>query len=242
MGNMENYGGNYGGGSAPPGYNSAYNNQSLTVRGNLTGQTDYSDIVTPTSATFNKKIDIFGNVVQEQVSCCNLNTYTYTANMDWSTPDQVIKGDPNGVHLTKVITHDFNTSLAAGETDPNNLSTTFGYDNSGRLTETTDPTTATKTTSYNDAALSVANTVTYTEGGGAKSVSASKVLDGWDRVIQSVDANNGQVNTSYDAMGRTQSQTLPFIAGGTPGPTITYQYDALDRQTLMTLPDNNTIQ
>jgi RHS repeat-associated protein len=36
--------------------------------------------------------------------------------------------------------------------------------------------------------------------------------DGRGRVIQSVDTNNGQVNTAYDAMGRAASRTNPFTA------------------------------
>src|SRR5262249_60420006 len=109
-GNMKNNGDNNRGASAPPGYNTAYNNQNLTIRGNQTGRTDYSDVVNGIFATFNKKRDIFGNMVQEQVTCCNLNTYTFTANSYWTLPDQETKGDPNGIHLTKLITHDFKYS------------------------------------------------------------------------------------------------------------------------------------
>jgi RHS repeat-associated protein len=242
MGNMENYGGNYGGGSAPPGYNTAYNNQSLTVRGNLTGQTIYSDVVTPVSMTYNKKIDIFGNVVQEQVSCCNLNTYVYSGTTNWSTPEQVIKGDPNGVHQTKLITHDFNTSLITEETDPNSQQTTFGYDNAGRLTQATLPTGETASRSYNDSTPSTSQSVSYDDGGTQRTVSSSTVYDGLGRVIQQVDANGGQVNTSYDAMGRVISVTNPFLAGGTPGPATSYTYDALGRVTVTTLPDTQTTQ
>ena len=242
MGNMENYGGNYGGGSAPPGYDTTYNNQFLTVRGNLTGQTIYSDVVTPVSVTYNKKIDIFGNLVQEQVSCCNLNTYVYSGTTNWSTPDQVIKGDPNGVHLTKLITKDFNTSLTTEETDPDSQQTTFGYDNAGRLTHATLPTGATASRSYNDSTPSESESVSYDDGGTQRTVSSSTVYDDLGRVIQQVDANGGQVNTSYDAMGRVISVTNPFTAGGTPGPATSYTYDALGRVTVTTSPDTQTIQ
>lgn len=65
--------------------------------------------------------------------------------------------------------------------------------------------------------------------------------DGLDRAIQSVDANNGQVNTSYDAMGRVGSRTNPFTAGGSPGPSTAFTYDALGRVTVVTLPDTQTL-
>jgi RHS repeat-associated protein len=212
------------------------------VRGNLTGRTDYFDVVTPGSVTYNRKIDIFGNVVQQQVSCCNLDTYVYSGNTDWSSPDQVIKGDPNGVHITKLITTDFNTSQPSGETDPNSLNTTFGYDNSGRLNQASYPSGAIASAVYNDSAQTVSRSLSYDDGGTQKLVTTSIVYDGLGRVIQQVDANGGQVNTSYDAMGRVASRTNPFPAGGTPGPSTSYVYDALGRSTTVTLPDSQITQ
>jgi YD repeat-containing protein len=50
------------------------------------------------------------------------------------------------------------------------------------------------------------------------------------------------VNTAYDAMGRVLSVTNPFTAGGAPGPATSYQYDALGRATVVTLPDGQTVQ
>ena len=47
---------------------------------------------------------------------------------------------------------------------------------------------------------------------------------------------------TYDAMGRIASISNPFTAGGTPSYWTTYQYDALGRKILVTLPDNNTVQ
>jgi RHS repeat-associated protein len=242
MGNMENWGGNYSGGSPPPGYNTVYNDQTLTVRGNLTGVSDYTDVVNQISETYNNKIDIFGNMVQQQVPCCNLNTYTFTVNTYWSVPDQTIKGDPNGVHLTKLLTHDFNTSLTTQSTDPNNLSTSFAYDNSGRPTQVTSPTGATVSVTYNDGTMSPSSSASYSSSGSQNTVTSSYSYDGWGRATQSINPSNGQVNTTYDALGRVISKTNPFQAGGTPGPATTYQYDPLGRATVVTLPDGNTVQ
>ncbi|HWX39559.1 MAG TPA: RHS repeat-associated core domain-containing protein [Blastocatellia bacterium] len=242
MGNMENYGGNYSGGSAPPGYNTTYNDQTLTIRGNLTGSSDYTDVVNQISETYNSKIDIFGNMAQQQVPCCNLNTYTFTVDTYWSTPDQTIKGDPSGVHLTKLLTHDFNTSLTTQETDPNNLSTSFSYDNSGRPTQVTPPTGATGAATYNDGTMSPSSSASYMSGGSQITVTTSYTYDGWGRTTQSINPSNGQVNTTYDALGRVISRTNPFQAGGAPGPATTYHYDPLGRATVVTLPDGNTVQ
>jgi RHS repeat-associated protein len=242
MGNMENYGGNYSGGSAPPGYNTTYNDQTLTIRGNLTGSSDYTDVVNQISQSYNNKIDIFGNMVQQQVPCCNLNTYTFTVSTYWSIPDQTIKGDPNGVHLTKLLTHDFNTSLTTQETDANNLSTSFSYDNSGRVTAVAAPTSATATTTYNDGTMSPSSSTSYTSSGSQITVTSSYTYDGWERITQSINPSNGQVNITFDALGRVITRTNPFQAGGTPGPATLYQYDPLGRTTAVTLPDGNTVQ
>jgi hypothetical protein len=43
-----------------------------------------------------RRLKLFGNVVQEQVSCCNLNTYTFGGDTYWSTLDQITRGDTGG--------------------------------------------------------------------------------------------------------------------------------------------------
>jgi YD repeat-containing protein len=57
-----------------------------------------------------------------------------------------------------------------------------------------------------------------------------------------VGPNNGQVNTTYDSMGRVWKQTNPFQSGGTPGAETVNTFDALGRTTQVTLPDNQTVQ
>ncbi|HLG15475.1 MAG TPA: RHS repeat-associated core domain-containing protein, partial [Blastocatellia bacterium] len=96
--------------------------------------------------------------------------------------------------------------------------------------------------SYNDGALSASSNVTYDDGGVSKTISSTTNADGWGRAIQFIAGNGAQVNTSYDAMGRVTSRTNPFPSGGTPGPSTSFQYDALGRQTVTTLPDGNTVQ
>jgi hypothetical protein len=117
-------------------------------------------------------------------------------------PEQVTKGAAGGPQLTSGATYDFNTLTTKTNSDPNSLQTSYGYDAELRPTQTTMPTSASKTASYNDAALSVTNSFNYMDGGNSKTVTGSVVNDGWDRVIQAVDLNNGQVNISYDVMGR----------------------------------------
>jgi YD repeat-containing protein len=90
--------------------------------------------------------------------------------------------------------------------------------------------------------LSSSSTLTYEDGGVTKTLMSTTSHDGWGRVIQTVDLNNAQVNTGYDAMGRVTSRTNPFTAGGPPGPSTTTQYDIANRAVIMTLPDGNTVR
>jgi YD repeat-containing protein len=84
------------------------------------------------------------------------------------------------------------------------------------------PTGATATIGYNYGNLFKTSAVQYNDGGVTKTITISEQYDGWGRVIQSIDRNGGQVNTTYDAMGRVASRTNPFPAGAPLGsPLIT---------------------
>src|SRR5205085_2187367 len=73
MGGMENYGGT----ANPPGHLIGYD-ATVTTRGNLTGTSEWTDLTNNTTITHLRKIDIFGNVVKAQVSCCQEKDITNT--------------------------------------------------------------------------------------------------------------------------------------------------------------------
>jgi RHS repeat-associated protein len=50
-----------------------------------------------------------------------------------------------------------------------------------------------------------------------------------------------EVDTTFDARGNTSTVTNPYFVGSS-SVAVTYNYDALNRQTKVTLPDNNTAQ
>jgi RHS repeat-associated protein len=230
-GGMEGYGL-----AKPPGHDTAVYSTSFTYRGNVTGTTQWIDIAANTTLpTRLKKYDKFGNILQEQVSCCKQKVFTYVANDYWANPPTVTDGDPQTLHLTGATTYDFNTGLPKYTEFANMGKRWFFYDAALRLIQQDLPTGGSETASYNDANM----TASFTKPGlGTNTLT----YDGFGRVIQAVDANNGQVNTSYDAMGRVASRTNPFTAGGTPGPSSGFTYDALGRVTIVTLPDSQTIQ
>ena len=220
----------------PPGHQTTYG-ASFTLRGNVTGSTDWYDIANNLSSTRLKKYDVFGNVVKEQLSCCNEQTVTTTQDSYWSRVHSVTKGVAGGPQLTSSFDYDFNTSAVITGTNPKSQQVDYGYDLAMRLNNATAPTGATVYTVFNDDNLTSTTTTTYTDAGVQKTIITSKTFDGWGRVIQEVDANNGQVNTTYDTMGRVASRTNPFAAGGQAAPSSSYTYDALGRTTEMTLPD-----
>lgn len=84
--------------------------------------------------------------------------------------------------------------------------------------------------------------MSYTENGNNRTINQTAVYDGWGQLIYSVDANGARTNYTYDVMGRMITRSNPFPQGGTPGAVITYQYDLLGRNTLITLPGGNTLQ
>ncbi len=242
MGGLENYGGT----AAPPGHYSWYDAND-TTRGNVTGRTVWYDIAGNLSYTWLRKIDIFGNVVKEQLSCCNEQTINDTQNNLWALPESVTKGVSGGPQLTTAVQYDFNTSRPTTTVDPQGLTTTLTYDVAGRVS--TAPvsdgignTLPSPSVSYGDSSLTITRSYTYDDNGTSKTLTSITNLDGWGRVIQTIDPAQSQVNLSYDAMGRVVSRTNPFASGGQPGPATSYTNDALGRTTLVTLPDGQTIQ
>jgi RHS repeat-associated protein len=237
MGGMEDYGGT----ASPPGRRLNWGT-NVTARANVTGVTEWTDLQANTVITHLAKYDIFGNVVKAQVSCCQEKDMTNTDATYWSQPDAVTSGDPNGVHETTSTDYDFNTSLPTVATDAAGLQSSFGYDATLRPNSVQLPTGATAQSNMNYGTLTLTDTQTYDDGGTQKTITSTTQYDGWMRVIQTVAANNAQVNTAYDAMGRTTSQTNPFTAGDTPGPTTTTQYDLANKAVVTTLPDSNTVR
>jgi YD repeat-containing protein len=242
MGGMEEYRDAQGNLPPPPPGHDAAHNASYTVRGNITGTTKWYDIAGNLSYTWLRKIDVFGGTVKEQVTCCNEQTQNATQTYYWAMPEQITKGAAGGAQLTTAKSYDFNTGVTETATDQNGLTTTSVPDTALRPATVTAATGATSSTTYNDATLNVSNSKIYNDNGTQKTITTITDYDGWGRVIHQTNRHGGQVNTTYYAMGRMATVTNPFTIGGSPGPATAYSYDALGRMTVVTLPDNQTVQ
>ncbi len=236
MGGMETYSGQ----QMPPGHDSSFD-QNYTTRGNMTGTTEYKDIATSQTIAHLRKLDIFGNVVKEQLDCCTEREYMRDGGNCFNSPYEVRSGT-SGMQLASTMEDDMNTGLVTSQTDPRGETTTITYDSALRTDVMTSPTGATQDASYNDSALTSTQTTNWTEGLTNKSATTSYSYDGWGRVKSVVGPNNGQVNTTYDSMGRVWKQTNPFQSGQTPGAETVSTFDALGRTTVGTLPDSQTVQ
>jgi YD repeat-containing protein len=130
-GGMEFYG--LTSGSYPPNHDSAFD-QNNTIRGNITGVQTFSAFGPDVSTTRYSKYDIFGNVVQADVSCCQVKTFGFNSTNYYSQPVAVTSGTPGVVpFLTTNFQYDFNTGLVTRVTDPSNLITQYGYDSAWRV-------------------------------------------------------------------------------------------------------------
>jgi RHS repeat-associated protein len=229
-----------------PGQAEAANHDSsfdatVTVRGNVTGETRYKDVANSLSITKLKKIDKYGNVVKEQLSCCNEIVRTMDPSNGYATVMQESRGG-SGTTLTTEMETDFNTGLLVSQTDAAGKVTAITYDTSRRLDTVTYPTDAVADEDYDDSDSTTSESLTYEEDGSDVTIETVYTYDGWGRVISAVDGGGGQVNITYDTMGREWKKTNPFQAGHTPGGQTVNTFDALGRTTTVTLPDGNTVQ
>lgn len=233
MGGMQTYT------NMPAGHESAYDD-TLTVRGNVTGTSQYYDIVKDEAITRLKKYDIFGSVVKEQLGCCNEREYVMVEGNGYATPVEVMSGAGSTVLATE-MEDDFNTGLVTETTDPRGKETDFTFDAALRLDTVTSHTGASQEAIYDDSTLAASHTTNWTEGMTAKSATTSYDYDGWGRVIKMTAPNGAKTDTTYDAMGRVTDRSNPYT-GTPPGVETEYIYDALGRTTIVELPDGDTVE
>ena len=180
-------------------------------QGFLTGKTTYGVPVsyTPTAS---------GNVGTQTDGNGHTTSFTYAWGVvaNTTTPEYTI---------TRSINPD---GTVASETR-RGFTTTFGYDGLGRQRRREPPLGSATVTDYfyedtdGDGVTNAAVRVSR------QNTSVTTSLDGFGRPVLVTDSRNAKTRTRYDACGRTEEVTRPFI--GSESSTLMYAYDALGRLT-----------
>jgi RHS repeat-associated protein len=235
-------------------HSSSFSTSYLT-RGNLTAlsrwrNTDGAMLLT------RRQYDDAGNILSVTDPNSNTTHYDYTDN--WTTQTGGSTCAPSSgqtkAYLTK-ITNALNqitkysfyscTGLEGTITDPNGNQTSATYDSLGRSLVVTFPDGGQSSNSYDDANLIVTSGRLMQSG---KSIFTVARYDQLGRDIEQELCEDGTANCSspiatvfaYDGKNRLISQTNPCrpTADSTCG-TTQFQYDAIDRQTLLIPPDGS---
>ena len=170
----------------------------------------------------------------------NLTSYSYGCSDGFLT--QTTYPQTGSVSHITTVNPDCSSGDPLTKTDQNGQVTTYGYDGIGRKSSI----------SYPDGGLTSYAYPSPSQVVETKSISASvssaltTTWDGYGRksqVSQSDPAGDDVATYSYDGDNRLQCTSNPQRTGSAPtnGSTC-ISYDALDRPTLITQPDNNRIQ
>jgi RHS repeat-associated protein len=232
-------------------------------RGNVTSVTTYPDAASASNpVTHASTYDIAGNVITEQVNCCQLKTFSYTDSPNTHTyAYQVseIRGDPNGLNLTAGATYDVNTGLIATRTDANSqVTTNFYHSDSLRLDRVEYPGGGVTKFEYSSALTAdqagkfhfyvSSSSKLDSPGGTPRWVDSVRYFDGRGALARTFDkytAADGWAtrDIEYDIMGRVYRTSNPYyspgyISGGInpDGFWTTTAFDHLGRITQITMP------
>lgn len=214
---------------------------SFTTRGNRTSFTTYTNAAAPSGAiTKNSYYDFFGNLVQQDVDCCQSDTWSRSSTTSYAYPDSVTSGASGGPQTTLSYTYNTYTGQVATVTDPNNQTWSYAYDVMLRNTSVTRPDSAQITHSYNDSQNIVTNTVPVQNTNVQQKVEFEDTLG---RIDKTVIEDGGGTSYSvlqkvFDPLGRFYERANPYTS--TAQYWTTDQYDALGRRTKRILQDNST--
>lgn len=239
---------------------SYYNPYDSTTdyRGNITSVTTYPDASTTANAiAHSSKYDIAGNVTNEDIDCCQTQSYTYSStNDDYAYPISITKGNPSGLHLTTSISYDMNTGLVASTTDPNSRVTYFAYNTDSLRTDHIDFTDGGQL-SYDYGNALVADSadryhshvVATSKLDSGRYVDSKSYFDGRGGLTQtysSYTSGDGWsiTDTEYDSMGRAYRMSNPYYCTSNYGSCsinpsgiwTTRSFDVLGRTTQITMP------
>jgi RHS repeat-associated protein len=176
----------------------------------------------------------------------NVTTYGYSSSYPFPTSITNAAGQ-----ITK-IGYDLNTDLLTSITDPNKQTTTFAYDNMWRLAKASYPDTGSDTITRQETTFPFSSTVSKAISGSTNYVTTN-LFDGVGRLSQSELTSDplgtDYMVTTYDADGRkyqtyntTRCSPPTANCGESTWGYTSYLYDTLGRVTLVTNPDQSTVQ
>jgi len=238
----------------PPNHDATFD-ETFTVRGNLTGVKQWSDVASNLYVLRGTRYDIFGNGVRQDISCCAVMHSDFSEATWYSQADSETKGTPSvAPFLTTLYEYDFNTGLPTSTTSPEGLVTSVSYDAaSWRRTGLNLPSGAYTEVVYGDSDRTYAERFTYQDEASTRIVTTKEWRDGLGRTLRrgtgsgSSPASYDMVATRYDSEGREWKISNPY-SGNTSGQPVgtthwtEYVYDDLSRITEIKLPDGQKIQ
>lgn len=213
---------------------------TFTTRGNPTSFTTYTNASAPSgSEVKNSYYDMFGNLVQAQVDCCQLTTWGFSTTTEYAYPDSKTCGASGGPQLTTSYTYNAYTGQLASTTDPNNQVTSNTYDSMRRLLTVTRPDTSEIQYAYNDSTHTITTT---TPVDSSHTSNVTQYQDGLGRLSKSSISDASQnvyaiTQVAYDPVGRFYQRSNPYTS--TPQYWTTKRYDAVSRQTKSILQDSS---
>jgi len=234
------------GGGTVTGHNGGIFSTSFTYRGNQTAVKSYSDYANNSSdyVQYGSTYDILGNITAVDLSCCQQKTFSYDVTQKYAWPVTVAKG--TSPTLSDSFTYELNTGNLLSHTDANSRVTTYDYRVGDlRLNSTTLPTGAHIDMNYDNGNLSVTKKTYSSSGTGNKVGEQETTFDGAGEPLVSKkwvgSSNYDEVDNTYDTFGRLIKQTNPYRTGSSPTYTQ-IDFDDLNRTTVVTLPDSQTVQ
>src|SRR6266581_4853870 len=202
-------------------------------RGLLTSETIEPDEPASSTlrlATTHQYNEPYGNRTQSTVTGANpdATTFSRTTSFGYDSRGRYVESTTNALGHSSQATHDARWGTVLSQTDPNNVTVSFGYDGFGRKISETRPDGTTTSIAYAACDTlsnpcpsfgngAVASYTVTTQSSGAAPATAYVDLLGRTLRTQTVGLTGATVyrDTEYDNQGRIARSTLPYFAGAT---------------------------
>ena len=170
------------------------------MRGNATAVKTFSRFNPEKATTRGVRYDIFGNVVEADVSCCVKKFFGFSGATVYSRPDWVRSGPETGLYLQTTYQYNYFTGLVDNETNTDGLPTSYEYDRALRLKKVTATTDAVTVTQFEQDAnendlLAYVSQTSYDDQGLQRVITSKQWFDG-----------AGQSHSGRDGNGRRPGQ------------------------------------